>query len=982
MIIRNDRSKTILRKRLGIVAGIVLVLALLLRLGYQNYKESWRSATLVACDMEVVVADSGMQYFVAGESRLQNGQTQAIGIARSGSYACMIHAKQEFGATYTIKNMLPGEVYEIAVWRKQKDHKGLLIADASWGLYKEGVFTGAEESGGWEHILLKVEVPVTITEGSMKCYLWNTEAEPAYFDDLTVRRLNPAMEHKLGDFPKEDSVPCINLIISDKGMEKLHRIREDALQRGILAAGDDVWVNTKFTQGKKEYTGKARLKGDWTDHLVGEKWSFRIALDPGMAWRRMTTFSVQNPLTRDFLSEWVFHQWLDQEDILTPRYGFIEFKVNGISKGLYAYEEHFDKQIVEYNSRREGPILKYDEEGLWEVQALDIANDADALEAHVPVYQASAIGPFGVAQALKDTAMMRQVEIAQQLVQQYKTGQKTVWDIFDAPKYARYLAIIDVLNAQHGLIWHNQRWYYNPVISRMEPIGFDGFTETGPLLWIDRPFIGFSRNVRYMAPGYRELMFERFFHDRKFLEHYVQSLMRFTDPAYLDRLYLGIAQQLDQKERWLRHEWPDYNYDVETIRSRAKSLRLLITPLERSSVKAHLQGKTPQGYHYRVYNYHCLPVVLAGVGAKTKQIDAPFTEDKLLDAYNNEFPAEYVDAYSSVEGKVLFFKVPGMDSTFHVEVLPWAEPAGLTPEQELFDKLIITSNEFFQVDAAAHRVTFKTGKYQCNHDILIPAGYQVWFEKGVQLDLIGKAKFISKSQVLMFGTEEQPILISSSDKSASGFTVLQAEGKSEFHYTVFDNLNTLHYKGWNLTGAVTLYESEILIDRCRFVNNHCEDALNTIRSVFTFSNSFVGYTQGDGFDSDFCHGTLVNATFSHTGNDCIDFSGSFITIVSAQIDHAGDKGISLGEECVATIENATVRNCVIGLAAKDLTQVTVKNIELYDNEQAFAAYQKKPEYGPGTIVVERYKAVGNKQMYVLQAGSKLTLDGQVIEGKR
>jgi hypothetical protein len=485
-----------------------------------------------------------------------------------------------------------------------------------------------------------------------------------------------------------------------------------------------------------------------------------------------------------------------------------------------------------------------------------------------------------------------------------------------------------------------------------------------------------------MSAGYRELMFERFFHDRKFLELYVQALMKFTDKDYLDQLYRDLAAPLAQNERWIMHEWPLYAYDRQVLFERAKSLRLLLLPMERSSVKAHFEGKNSDGSHYRMYNYHCLPVVLMGVGKTAEKIDAPFDEEKLLDAYDSGFPAEYVDVYSEDKGKFVFFKIPGIDSLFHSEILPWQEPTGLTPEQELFENLKIESNELYEVNLTEKRITFKTGKYKTNKDILIPAGYQVRFEKGVELDLVAGAKFISKSQVLMFGDEEQPILITSSDKSANGFTVLQAEGKSEFHYTVFDNLKTLHYKGWNLTGAVTLYESEIFINRCRFVNNHCEDALNTIRCVFTFSNSYVGYTQGDGFDSDFCHGVLDNATFTHTGNDCIDFSGSDIVIMSAQIDHAGDKGISLGEECKAVIENATVRNCVIGLAAKDLTAVTVKNIALYDNEQAFAAYQKKPEYGPASIVVEHYQAKGNKVLHDLQKGSTLTIDGKLIEGDR
>jgi Right handed beta helix region/CotH kinase protein len=982
MIIRNDRSRSILWKRIALLGGVVLALSLVLLLAYRAYKQSWRKDTLVACDMETVVEADGQSFFLAGDVRLANGHTQVQEHARSGSHACKVSSKQEFGVTYEVKGLLPGETFEVSVWRLQASHKGMLIADASWGAYKEGVFNGAEEPGGWEQLTVKLEVPAYEEQASIKFYVWNVLPEPAYFDDFAVRRLQPGHQRQVGNFAQDDSVPSINMIISDKGMDKLHGIREDALRKGILAAGEDVWVNAKLVDGKQEMGAKVRLKGDWTDHLVGDKWSFRIALDNGFAWRRMTTFSVQNPLTRDFLSEWVYHQWLDKEGILTPRYEFIELRINGVSKGLYAYEEHFEKQLVEYKNRREGPILKFDEEGLWEVQEQGIANEVMTQELHVPTYQASDIAPFGVKAALKDTAMMRQVEIAQQLIQQYKTGQKNVWDIFDAGKVARYYAIIDMLSAQHGLIWHNQRWYYNPVISRMEPIGFDGFTEVGPLIWIDRPFLGFARNVRYMAPGYREIMFERFFHDRAFLNKYVEALMRFTDPAYLDAFYFEIAQPLEKYEGWVRHEWPDYTYNRKTMFDRAKSLRLLLMPLQRSSVKAHIQGQTAQGYHYRAYNYHCLPVVLLGVGKNDDKIDAPFTEEKLIDAYYKEFPAEYLDMYSAAKGKFIFFKVPGIDSIFHTDIQPWAEPEGNTPEQELFEGLKIASNEIYQVDEATKRVTFKTGKYQTRQDVLIPAGYQVWFEKGVDLDLIAKAKFISKSKVLMFGTEDAPILIHSSDASANGFTVLQAEGKSEFYYTVFDNLNTLHYKGWNLTGAVTLYESEIKFDRCRFVNNHCEDALNTVRCIFTFMNSYVGYTFGDGFDADFCHGTLTNATFSHTGNDCIDFSGSHIVIESATIDHAGDKGISLGEESVATIVQATVRNCEIGLAAKDLTTVTVQNIELYDNAQAFAAYQKKPEFGPGTIIVEKYKAVGNKEMHVLQAGSKLTLDGQVIEGRR
>ena len=48
----------------------------------------------------------------------------------------------------------------------------------------------------------------------------------------------------------------------------------------------------------------------------------------------------------------------------------------------------------------------------------------------------------------------------------------------------------------------------------------------------------------------------------------------------------------------------------------------------------------------------------------------------------------------------------------------------------------------------------------------------------------------------------------------------------------FTGLNTLSYKGWELTGGVTFYESDVRIKNCVFEKNKCEDALNIICSKF------------------------------------------------------------------------------------------------------------------------------------------------------
>ena len=42
-------------------------------------------------------------------------------------------------------------------------------------------------------------------------------------------------------------------------------------------------------------------------------------------------------------------------------------------------------------------------------------------------------------------------------------------------KMARFIAMCDVMNATHGLIWHNQRSYLNPVNGVLEPVAYDCF---------------------------------------------------------------------------------------------------------------------------------------------------------------------------------------------------------------------------------------------------------------------------------------------------------------------------------------------------------------------------------------------------------------------------------------------------------------------------------------------------------------------------
>jgi len=195
------------------------------------------------------------------------------------------------------------------------------------------------------------------------------------------------------------------------------------------------------------------------------------------------------------------------------------------------------------------------------------------------------------------------------------------------------------------------------------------------------------------------------------------------------------------------------------------------------------------------------------------------------------------------------------------------------------------------------------------------------------------------------------VSIHSSDSTGQGLTVIDNYGNSLLQYVTFKNLNTLHKYGWYLTGAVTFYQSNVIIENCTFEDNLCEDALNLVQSNFTFSNASVQNTYSDGLDSDFCSGTILTSTFKNTGNDCIDLSGSIIDIKGCTITNSGDKGISGGENSLVKVDDTKINKAKTAIASKDLSTVIVNSVILQNVDYGFVAFQKKPEFGPAKIIV-------------------------------
>lgn len=877
----------------------------------------------------------------------------------SGKSAILLDGNYPYGMSGTINNLQRGDEYDISVKRWVGDYgQAFLVVQCGELIYeKVGEGKVMEDNKEWEILSIKIKIPFDANKKDLKVYVWNPYQEPVYFDDLRIdiKKGKSNNENIVLSDKEKESINELHLNVPESSFDKIKQVRKEALKVGLLFSQDDHWVKAWIKEKQDSIPLKMRLKGDWTDHLSGKQWSYRIKTKKGYTWNRMRTFSIQHPKTRSYLHEWLYHQMLSQEDVLTPRYQFVKVFINNEESGIYALEEHFDKQLIEYNKRREGPIVKFSEDGFWEVM--------NRWKGDAPYYEASQVDVFKENRTMESDVLRQQYENARTLMEQYKEGTTNFSNIFDQDLMAKFLAITDVHEAYHSTRWHNQRFYYNPVSAVLEPIGFDGYGEVKHP--IGKAFLGFKHYDETKQVKGEEYLLHPFFNDTMLFKKYIEYLLDFTTEEYIENFIQNNEKDL-RKYYAMVENGKNPPEHIKSIRKRAKELRNLIQPYEHNSIIANLVQATESKTTLQLQNYHCLPIEIIGIGKTETQADALFAKPVLL--YPNQKKKSTQLTLKGV-GDFLFCKALGTEEAFTIKISKLTQAQGIHPRQSLLSQNNLDSFPFIHVKG--NEVFIKSGNYKITQPIIIPANKKVYFAPNTKMDFINGSFFLSYSTIEMNGGDESPIIIKSSDNTGQGFTVLQSDERSSLNYVVFDGLNTLNYKGWALTGAVNFYEADVSFTNCSFINNQCEDALNTIRSDFTLNQSLINQTLSDGFDADFCTGQIHNSRFTNTGNDGLDFSGSSIKLHNCNIENTGDKGISVGEESILNIFSCSIIDAATGVAAKDLSTVTIDSIYLKDIGKGFTAFQKKAEYGGATISIKSYETNNVVLLKEVEEGSNI-----------
>ena len=517
-------------------------------------KENNRSSLLF--DMEKVEGN----YFISQKSeRVSNSLAQSSDYSKSGNYSAKIDSINPYALSYKFYDLKKGNQIIISVWEKTGGARGYLkLVDKEKNILAVKRSSPKKIQSQW--VLINLSFTVEEDSKEIKFFIHNEKTLSAYYDDLKIELLDKS---KKPVFTTEN----IDIQIKSKDLDKLFKYRDKAIQNGVISKSLKKYFKGILIYNKEEIPIKIRLKGDWIDHLSSDKWSFRIKILGDKDFKGMKAFSIQHPKTRSFLKEWIMHKIFRDENILTTRYGFITASLNGNNLGIYAYEEHFSKELTKYNNRKEAPILKFNEEGVWETRLNNPKN-----RIFYPYFEASEIIPFQKNSVFSSDSLKRSFTKGLKLMTNYKEFDENLEDIFDLNYTAKLYALYDIGKIRHSYHWHNQRFYYNPKTHKLEHIAFDCYAgiEEGieDIIYGYSDKISFDFKMTYLS--------KQFFNNELFVSNYKKFLNKFSEPEYLTSIVSKYKLSSDSLNTILKSEFPDCEFDISYLIDNAKAIRELL----------------------------------------------------------------------------------------------------------------------------------------------------------------------------------------------------------------------------------------------------------------------------------------------------------------------------------------------------------------------------------------------------------------------
>ncbi len=755
-------------------------------------------------------------------------------------------------------------------------------------------------------------------------------------------------------------IPKLYLNLNQKSVIALEFQRQNRANFEDLNKEDrnlvEKYVNGTLLYEQNEYPIKLRVKGDREIHFSEPNiTSYKIDITSDDRLNGLEEFSIQKPIARNYIYEYIFQKLSKESEIISLDYSVVNFFVNGIDRGIFVIEEGFSKELLEKNGRRNGPIFGINDrqgrnfpEIIFEAYSeLDwFLNDPDKIKSG-----------YSILNSLKEN----------------KVGSYENFINWD--QWAKYFAVSDLLETYHGVLPRSARFYYNPIIGKIDPISFDGHKGTGDFSnFIILDFLNERSSCSWICDE-RDWFLKFFLKDEnnlrdEFIKKYLKHLDLITEKKYIDnflskyqteiKLYNNaFYKDFSKVDKIFWEGVAPYIYDDKYLYKRAKFIRNKINKInfDEFIFSKNNDKLTIKGF------LNSTPIKIIPNCEKENDMKKEYWvyKNSTID-WKNNCEKIIISDFNNFRKKLYIYNNPKLNSNYFPMNLTSFKPFEDTIKNIKKGKFIIPIENSINI-----RENTLLNK---NLVLKLKKNQNIYLSNGATLVIYGDLQITgdknNKSKIEGLEPDYGSLILNGNTNNISN--------------TIFNNLKAPNLKGFSLYGAVNFINSKNFIRDTIFKKSHSEDFINFINSKTELENIELINTASDAIDVDEGELKFINLKCRNIGNDCLDFSNSEINGRNFFAEKVQDKSISVGEGSKVEIKNLSLNNSEIAIAVKDSSKANISNIKINNSTVPFAVFVKKSEYGPAYLKVDNLILNKSNDVFLVDKISTLEVNGKRIFG--
>ena len=769
-----------------------------------------------------------------------------------------------------------------------------------------------------------------------------------YFEILRLNALKHFQVSKLEN---------LYLDIDQKSILNLELQRElRSKNGGELPDKNKIMVKAKIKNKDEDYKVKIRTKGVRLIHWENkDETSYKIDIRGEKKLWGMEEFSLQKPITRNYTYEYLFHKLLGHVGLANIKYFFVNLYLNNEDLGVYAVEESFSKELIERQSRRNGPIFSTRDE-LGELFP-NIAFELYSRDYWIEEKRQLIRNLFSILNNIKDKNF-------------------NINNYFDLDKWAKYFAIIDLTGTYHGSILKSVKLYYNPITALFEPIGYDLHKGAGIFdNFIIMDFLQEKTPASRIACSWicrHEEWYFKFLKTKsgklnyEFIGKYIEYLEKYSDEKFVVNFLKEHNEELSSYNNEIykdysksdRVNWKGagfFVYDKDYLLNRAKLIKSRINIIDLQNIEV---SKSDNLLYFEDHHTSSFPI-------KAKTTDCENKKD-IRDFF---FAGSMSIRFNTTCNKIIL--------------------------KDYKDNIIIKDlKNYYNVNTDKKKATFKNlneskyvtkisdNEYFINSDLtikentLIDKNQKFTLKKNKSINIINSSSLFIEGDFIFLNDEENYTAISSTDSTGS---LVFNNNNFDLKNIIFANLSKPNLENYILYGGVNFINSNLKLENIIIKNSKNEDGINIINSNSELTNIFFNNINADALDVDFGEINFKNIHCEDIGNDCLDVSGANVYGENLTSINVSDKGLSVGEKSNIKIKNMKFFSNHIALAVKDGSSAFLDNIKLKENVYDIALFNKKNEFGKPTLTINKLEPINEKKI-IQSIGTNLLINGDNFFG--